>query len=455
MPPAGFPPSEALHQTIGLGQELAALHRQGIAHLHVHPENLTWAEGRLVLGCMATAHILPPDSPDAPFLFARDANFLALTLGALTSSAANAPAADAQLQAAISAIREQGARQAYESIEQVLAECQGALALVGDADGAAAPTARASALPAAPLLPWLRPAPAWTISIGQASSVGLVRPHNEDALGQLHLTLRAGHGQPLLLTCGVVADGVGGEAHGELASHLAVSTILERITRQLALPALAAPMEQAASAAPISPMLASADAAPQTTHLLQDALLDGFRAANRAILALERAPGQLIATTATAVLLVGDQAMLAHVGDSRAYRLHQGTLTALTSDHSVIGRLVQMGQLDPAQAASHPQRATLYRALGQHEQVEVELLACPLAAGDRLLLCSDGLWGALPPEQLAACLAESPPIPAPALAAHLVALADAAGGEDNSTALILDILPDSLPEPAPAAEQGK
>src|SRR5262249_8068493 len=133
-----FAPAEALRQILSLGEGLVALHHQGIAHLHVHPDSLFWVQGRFVLGGLEAAQVLPQGSPDAPFFFARDANFLALTLGPLTSGGSGALAtgqgpANQQLEAAISAIREKGADQAYRSAEQVLAECQQALAQVSAA----------------------------------------------------------------------------------------------------------------------------------------------------------------------------------------------------------------------------------------------------------------------------------------------------------------------------------
>jgi serine/threonine protein phosphatase PrpC len=423
-PPQALPPAEAFQQVIALGEGLQLLHRQGIAHLHVHPDNLAWMQGRLVLGALETAQVLAPDNPDAPFFFARDANFLALTLGTLVSSHADASTqgktpAEQHLAAAISAIRDKGADQAYRSVEQVVAECQHALAQVTESAGAAAvgqPTATT-----------------WTLAVGHATSIGLVRPNNEDALGRLELTVIDGYGQPVTLACFIVADGVGGETLGELASHLAVHAILDSIARQAALPALASPDLQ--------------NAQPEWQQVsflarerpLREALLDGFRTANHAIYRLARARGEVMATTTTALLLVGDQVIIAHVGDSRAYRLHQGTFTALTEDHSIIQRLLRLGQLTPEEAANHPKRNTLYRSLGQQEQIEVEIFTCPLEEGDRLLLCTDGLWGALPHEQLEQeFLAAQPSSPA-STAAHLVALADAAGGHDNSTVIVIDI----------------
>ncbi|HEY7125990.1 MAG TPA: protein phosphatase 2C domain-containing protein [Ktedonobacterales bacterium] len=419
-----LPPAEALRQIIALGEGLTALHQVGVAHLHVHPDNLIWTQGRLVLGGLEAAQVLPADSADAPFFFARDANFLALTLGTLSDSGAGTPAGQL-LEAAISAIREKGADQAYRSVEQVLAECQQALAR---ASNNASTTSGGQ--PAAP---------AWTIISGHATSVGRVRANNEDALGRLELTLLDGHGQPVALACFLVADGVGGETRGELASHLATHAILESIAREVALPALASrdllraqPEWQHTSFSP-------------RERPLREALLDGFKAANRAIHSLARAQGEVMATTATALLILGEQAIIAHVGDSRVYRWHQGRLAVLTEDHSIIQRLLRLGQLTPEEAANHPKRSMLYRSLGQQEQIEVEVSSCPLEEGDRLLLCSDGVWGAVSNEQLEQVLTEHHSHPASAVAAHLVALADEALGEDNSTALVVDIRKQQAP----------
>jgi PPM family protein phosphatase len=119
-------------------------------------------------------------------------------------------------------------------------------------------------------------------------------------------------------------------------------------------------------------------------------------------------------------------------------------LAVLTEDHSYVQRLIQLGQIDPADQANHPRRNALYRALGQQDEVEVDLVACPLEAGDRLLLCSDGLWDAVPEATIASLLAGSRDgSPAAARAARLVALADEAGGKDNSTAMLIEILGDA------------
>jgi len=414
-PIGALPPREALRQIIVVGEALAYLHTQGVAHLRVQPASIVLVDGEARLGGLEDAQIVRANASDARLLFERDANFLALTLARL---AAIDPAQEsaAPLGAALGKIREHGISHSYQSVAQVITDCQQTLApLQGTAHSTRQPSASA-----------------WTVLSGHATSIGRVRPNNEDALGNLLMTVLDGPGQSRLLACFVVADGMGGEARGEVASQLAAQHILEQVTRRLALPLL-----QGADA----PDGTSAADALERERLMRAALVEGFRSANRQIRLLARAEGQAIGTTATALLISGGQALIAHVGDSRAYRLHRGVLAVLTEDHSYVQRLIQLGQIDPADQAHLPRRNDLYRALGKQDDLDVDLVACPLEAGDRLLLCSDGLWDAVPEATLAAILADQTRASSPpARAALLVALADEAGGHDNSTALVIEIL---------------
>ncbi len=421
-PIGALPPPEALRQIIAIGEALAYLHSQGVAHLRVQPASIALINGAACLGGLEDAQIVRVGSDDAQLLFERDANFLALTLGALAAIDREAEGSS-PLARAISKIREEGRSHSYQSVAQVIADCQQALGTLETAGQAPGPI----------------PAHALTARAAHATSVGRVRANNEDALGELVMTTRDGLGQPHLIACFVVADGMGGEARGEVASQIAIQSILEQVTRQLALPLL-----QWSETADES---AATDARAREQQM-RAGLLEGFRAANRRIRALAQTGGRTIGTTATALLIFDGQALIAHVGDSRAYRLNRGVLTALTEDHSFIRRLMQLGQIDPADQASHPRRNALYRALGQQDEVEIDLIACPLEAGDRLLLCTDGLWGAVPEATIASLLADADGNQATAArtatarAAQLVALADEAGGQDNSTVLLIEIMAD-------------
>jgi protein phosphatase len=139
-------------------------------------------------------------------------------------------------------------------------------------------------------------------------------------------------------------------------------------------------------------------------------------------------------------LVLGKQMVVGHVGDSRIYVVDMhGNMRPLTRDHSLVKRLEELGQLTPEEAAIHPQRNVLYRALGQGEPFEPEIITAPLPQPGYLLICSDGLWGVVPEEELGQMiLSASTPHQA---CQEMGDAANAAGGPDNIT-VILVRLPD-------------
>jgi protein phosphatase len=142
-------------------------------------------------------------------------------------------------------------------------------------------------------------------------------------------------------------------------------------------------------------------------------------------------------TTLTCALLIGEQVVLSHVGDSRAYIINGDELEQVTRDHSLVQRLQELGQLSAAEAAVHPQRSVLYRAVGQGEGLEVDVESRRLAPGAMLLLCSDGMWGLVPDKQILQTVRAAP---SPQIACEaLVAAANAAGGPDNITVVIIQL----------------
>jgi PPM family protein phosphatase len=143
-------------------------------------------------------------------------------------------------------------------------------------------------------------------------------------------------------------------------------------------------------------------------------------------------------TTLTALLRAGSRLALVHVGDTRAYLLRGGELTQLTQDHSYVRSLVDRGELGPDEALAHPQRPLLVRALGAGDQVEADLALRTAQAGDRYLLCSDGLWAYVERTALAAALREAGSDPDGA-AQRLVDLAYAAGAPDNVACVVADL----------------
>jgi serine/threonine protein phosphatase PrpC len=249
---------------------------------------------------------------------------------------------------------------------------------------------------------------------GCAQSVGKQRDHNEDALFTLTTTLTSDHSN-LPFGLYIVADGMGGHQHGELASGIAVRSMASYVVRKLYMPLL--------SVKPTKP-----------DESLQEIMQEGVLDAQKTI--IKQVPGG--GTTLTAVLILGNQMTIAHVGDSRAYLIEaNGNMEMLTRDHSLVKRLVELGQISKDEAANHPQRNVLYRALGQGEPFEPDINTIQLPESGHLLLCSDGLWGVLSETELLRAVQESP---TPEHACQrLIDAANEAGGPDNITAILVHL----------------
>ncbi|MET8580634.1 MerR family transcriptional regulator [Streptomyces collinus] len=174
-------------------------------------------------------------------------------------------------------------------------------------------------------------------------------------------------------------------------------------------------------------------AAGSVLNVLEDAV----RGASEAVLDLA-ADGEEAGTTLTALLWTGSKLALVHIGDSRVYLLRDGELFRITHDHSVVQSLIDEGRLTPEEAASHPQRALLLKALGTDTPPVPDLRLHEARPGDRYLLCSDGLSAVVPDERIGALLAASP---APDTTAHaLIEAANAAGGPDNVSCVVADLV---------------
>ncbi len=240
------------------------------------------------------------------------------------------------------------------------------------------------------------------IEFAGLSSRGLARARNED-------NWLADPERGLFL----VADGMGSRNGGAVASELVVEE----------LPALL-PMQALDSCEPCEIEVA-----------------EGIRAAlfalNRRICERAREHPELTGMGATLVMVLirRAHALVAHLGDSRAYRLRNGHLTALTRDHSIVRYLVDAGELSTEQARRHPARSQVSRYAGMKGEVLADVCCEALRDGDRLLLCSDGLTRMLPEPQIGALLTDSPDPPVACRA--LVEAAKAAGGEDDITALVV------------------
>lgn len=249
-----------------------------------------------------------------------------------------------------------------------------------------------------------------------AQSVGRQRDHNEDSIYML-TTMFASNGTKLPFGLYIVADGMGGHQHGEVASEIACLTMAEFILGNL-----------------YSHIL-SVDPRPPEDPL-REILQNGVREAHNAI--LEFAPGG--GTTLTSVVIMDNQMAIAHVGDSRVYSVNlSGILKPLTRDHSLVKRLEELGQLTPEEAAVHPQRNVLYRALGQGEPFEPEIITAPTPESGYLLICSDGLWGVVTEKEMGAIIKNNQTLHQ--ACQEMIDAANEAGGPDNISAILVR-LPD-------------
>ncbi len=258
------------------------------------------------------------------------------------------------------------------------------------------------------------------------SNVGRVRDNNEDRVG-----LWARHGVVLAL----VADGMGGAVAGEEASRLVVEAVQ-------------------------ADFLGEARGSETLREISEDEISDKLRSAvrraNRAVIsrATEHPEFQGMGTTMTLAFVRDSRVIIAHVGDSRAYLVdgRENWINQITDDHSFVEALLASGHITAEQAAVHPMRNVLYRALGQVEDTEADLYSRTLAEGDWLILCSDGLTRHVTPAEIAETAAtHSTP---EEVAQALIDRANSRGGEDNISAVVIlmesadAIAPEAPPDPA-------
>lgn len=230
------------------------------------------------------------------------------------------------------------------------------------------------------------------ISFGSRTDIGYVRDHNEDSLIII---------PPLF----AVADGMGGHEAGEIASEITVNTL--------------------------------AELAP--SHLDAEGLTAAVEAANYNVM---KAPRQGIGrdgmgTTLTAAMLEGERLLIAQVGDSRAYLLHKGHLQQITRDHSLMADLIEAGQITPEEARVHPNRSVITRAIGSDIHMRPDIYELNVDAGDRILLCSDGLGSMISNNAIESIMRRQSD--AQHCADELVTAALENGGADNVTVVVADV----------------
>ncbi len=231
------------------------------------------------------------------------------------------------------------------------------------------------------------------------TDTGMVRDHNEDSFSFLDLGSR---------TLFVVADGMGGHDAGETASSIAVETVCSEVRNG-----------NGRDAGP----LALVERAVQKANA--EVRREGARS------------GSNMGTTLTVALVEDNTAYIGSVGDSRLYWMENGSITQVTEDHSVVAKLVAAGKLTREEVRNHPRSNLLYRCIGTDESVKAGVYRLGLSKGGTLLLCTDGLWGELDDEEIRGiCAGEQY---TELICARLVQGANANGGKDNITAIVVKI----------------
>ncbi len=242
--------------------------------------------------------------------------------------------------------------------------------------------------------------------IGAMTDVGLVRVLNEDNWGWTRLA------DSIYLYA--VADGMGGHECGEVASQMAVETLCrvahERVeaTNQL------------------------------TPEALENILDETFQTSNNTIKDHSERMGNDMGTTLVTAMVLSDKAALvANVGDSRGYLMRRGSLHQITRDHSLVARMVEQNRITPEEARNHPHSNILLRTVGTERNVEIDIFRVELEAGDRILLCSDGLWGEVEDDEIESLLNRHEDTRT--LCRELIRSAHQGGGRDNITVMVVQI----------------
>ena len=295
----------------------------------------------------------------------------------------------------------------------------GAVAETASAPTSEAVTPTATAVPVEqqgtrPLPPMetIQPTPGQRLSFGQLSDIGMVRSNNQDAAFCMLSTAASDDDVPDFGLF-IVADGMGGYQEGERASAITVRTVVRHVLEEIFTPMLESRMHE-----PERPPIA-------------DVLREAVQRANKAV-TTELSEG---GTTATITVILGDLVYIAHVGDSRAYMITDDGIEQITRDHSLVQRLIELEQLTPEEAAEHPQRNVLYKAIGQSESLEVDTITRRLQPRARLLLCSDGLWNLVSEETINDMVHQYPD--PQEVCNRLVKLANERGGADNITVVLV------------------
>ena len=256
-----------------------------------------------------------------------------------------------------------------------------------------------------------------SLAVGSVTNVGLKRQHkpNEDSSFAFQAT-KTYNSQPMQFGLFIIADGMGGHASGQDASRTAIQTMIDFMLPRI-----------------------SVAGGPVSDQDYLKLLEEGVQRANYAVHQRNIQDHADSGTTMTTALVIGSMAYIANVGDSRTYLYRQSTgLTKVTRDHSVVASLVDAGIIQPDDIYTHPKRNQIYRSLGEKPVVEVDSFPVELQPGDKLLLCSDGLWDMVRDPEIQRIIAEAEPDPNKT-GQELIQAALKGGGEDNVSVIVVSI----------------
>lgn len=397
-------PAAALGHGATLARGLAAVHAAGLAFGSLDGRRVHSDGQALYLADFETT------TPGTPAAYARDVRALAgLVYRMLTGRAEVAPGVAVPLADRLAALMGGQANISAAELAALLSARVGSLRRPGSVD----------------------------LRVGRRTDVGQLRELNEDSLLVLDLVWNnKSVSRPLGLF--VVADGMGGHEGGEIASGLLVRAIAQHAAGEL-LPRTTASGATASGATASGATASVANAGEATTGGegldYAEWLTAAIQAGNVEVYEHSQKARNDMGTTVVATLVAGDEATIAHVGDSRAYHINAAGIRQITTDHSLVESLIASNQITREEARNHPQSNVIYRTIGEKRQVVVDLDRVTLAPGDHVLLCSDGLSGMLTDDAIhhLVMTAASPQAACDAL----IEAANRAGGEDNITAIVI------------------
>ena len=252
--------------------------------------------------------------------------------------------------------------------------------------------------------------------VGVGQSVGRQREINEDSIFFFN-SVFGNSAADVSLGVFIVADGMGGHEFGEVASRVAAKTLGEYLVNKF-----------------YSPLFSPNSSSPPTESI-QEIIESGIKMAHNGV--VQKAPGG--GTTLTVGVILGDRITIGHVGDTRLFFLYpDGRIELKTSDHTLVRRLVDLGQITEEEAKDHPNKNVLYRALGQSEPFRPDMMNLSLPKPGHILICSDGLWGSVSEDELfrLATTSENPSV----ACSRMLDAANKAGGPDNISVILVKIM---------------